>query len=318
LNFKNTWYDRNANGVYAFGPYFRDCKISATIDPSRQTVRSSECSPDNAIGTTSHSSGFNISFNGSVGFSGAGTAGGTGGTGGLSGGLSFSDSTTRSIPDIQITKSTSNEKGASWSFTGSDFEPSEWIWEHFWDYEKVEEAVKDIQKKEATFDTYTVISLPSTSETLNEKIKLYTSVQVKAFRRFQRGFWENLIGHQSYIFKAAFTNDYSFIATVPKPNNAKGTYIMGFTSPAGTSNTDIDRLQAKMKQYVSNWGDNIDFYAIGANRLDETAKNQFTFIKDIIQKNKNVFTDNNIKGTYNFYIQNVSTGNKVTEFEVAF
>ena len=316
LNFKDTMYENDKYSVNVYGPYFKECKIAATIDSSKQTVHSSLCSPDNAIGTTSHSSGFSLSLSSSVGFTGAGSKGGAGGTGGISGGLSFSESTTTSIPDIQIVKTTGDDIGASWRFYGKDFEQSEWIYENL--FKGRPEDVKNIQKNEATFNTYSIISLPSTSETTNENIKLSTSVQIAAIRRFGRGFWESFIGHTSYIVKANFSNAYQFIATVPKPNNAKGSYIMNFTSPDGASNDEIDRLQAKMKQYISNWGDNIDFYAIGASRLDETAKNQFTFIKDIIQKNKNVFTDNNIKGTYKFYIQNVSTGTKVNEFEITF
>ena len=311
LKFMDLW---KMQAQLTYGPFFKECQIGATIDPSRQTVRPSECSPETTTGSTSHTSGFSFNLGGNIGFGGAGSKGGIGGTGGASGGVTFQDTTTTSIPDIVITRNTSDVGGASWRFTGADFEPSEWIWKS--DHR---ESVKDIQKKEATFNTYTMISLPSTSETTTENIKLSTSVQVNAFKRFPRtGIWENAIGHDCLIIKGEYTNRYSFIATVPKPNNAKGNYIMNFTPPAGASNAEIDRLQAKMKQYVSNWGDNIDFYAIGANRLDETAKNQFTFIKDIIQKNKNVFTDNNIKGTYKFYIQNVSTGTQVNEFEVTF
>ena len=99
-----------------------------------------------------------------------------------------------------------------------------------------------------------------------------------------------------------------------------GEYIMAFKSPAGATNEMIDRLQAKLKEYVSTWGSNVKYYAVGKNNVDAAAKSNFAVVKQKITNNKNVFTDNNIKGTYKFYIKNTSApaDTYVDSFELTF
>lgn len=316
LGFVDTWdinyFSKDQPKDNLFGPFFQECIISATIDPSRQTVYSAECSPNTTTGTSSTTTGFKMNFAGDVGLKGDLSKGSVGVSGGVKAGITFEDSTTITIPDIRIEKQTGNT-GARWRFYGEDFKPSEWVWK-----KDHKDSVKSIQKQEATFCTYSIISVPSTSETTTETISIFTSTEIHALMRYFRSGFEVLLGHNALILKGKYTNSNQFKAVVPKPNNAIGNYVMMFKAPEGASNDEIDRLQAKLKQYISDWGDNINIFAIGKNRLDENAKKEFSYIRQIIEKNKNVFTDNNIKGTYNFYIQNVSTSEKVKEFEITF
>lgn len=98
---------------------------------------------------------------------------------------------------------------------------------------------------------------------------------------------------------------------------------MAFTPPKDTSITDREILSNALKNYFSNWGSNVNYYAFGNNNnkfaaLDPVAKNSFAGVKQTINKNMNVLKDQGFSGTYEFYIQNVSTGKKVDSFSTTF
>ena len=292
------------------GPYFDTCKISTTMDPSRQHIDPAKCDPKNEVGTTTHSSGFTFSIPLNVGFaakSGASIGGGPG--------FQFSDSQSRSIPDITITQNV-DDPAAKWTFAGRSFDPSPSVFvaDH-------PEVVTDIQKKLAVFDTYTIIEMDSDPDSETPTTQLLTTdvyVSIAAVCRIWRS-W-NLGYNKWIIWKGKYEASHTYKDKVKRPCNATGEYIMAFESPAGATDAQIDRLKTQLKEYVSSWGSNINYYAIGKNNVDATAKSNFAVVKQKITNNKSVFTHNNISGKYKFYIKNISApdGQYVDSFELTF
>ena len=292
-----------------FGPYFDTCKISTTMDASKQHIDPTECQPQTQVGSTTYTKGFSFNLPINVGFaakSGASIGGGPG--------FQFTDSNTRSIPDISVTTVVTNEK-ATWTFAGRSFDPSPSVFvsDH-------PEVVTDIQKKLAVFDTYTIIEMPSDPDSDAQTQLLTTDVYVSiaAVCRIWRA-WN--LGYNKWIInKGKYEANHTYKDKVKRPCNATGEYIMAFESPAGASNEQIDRLKTQLKEYVSSWGSNINYYAIGKNNVDAAAKSGFAVVKQKITNNKSVFTHNNISGTYKFYIKNTSApdGQYVDSFELTF
>ena len=300
LGFADQWSTLNR-----LGPYFDSCLVKSTMQDAqgKQHIDASECEPQNQSGSTTYTKGFNISIGGNLGFAGSGAS--------LSptASATFTDTSSRSIPDITTTM-TVNDSAAQWKFAGRSFDPSPscWIKDH-------PEEVADIQKKEAVFDTYSVIHMPSESGSETQTLKTTVGADIAAVFRFEKS-W-NIFGVNKWvILKGKYHVESTWKDNIKRPNNAKGEYVMVVKALDGA--TDRDKLETKLKGTVSTWGENVSYYAIGANRLDAVAKNKFAHIKDVITKNKNVFADSGIKGKYEFYIQNVSAAKKIDSFELAF
>lgn len=300
LGFKDQWSTFNR-----LGPYFDSCLVKNTMQDAqdKQHIDASECEPKSQIGSTEYTKGFSFSIGGNLGFSGSGASLGP------TASATFTDTTSRSIPDITTTM-TVDDSAAQWKFTGRSFDPSPscWIKDH-------PEEVTDIQKGEAVFDTYSIIQMPSESETETQTLKTTVGADIAAVFRFEKS-WNILGINRWIILKGKYHVESTWKDNIKRPNNAKGEYVMVVKALDGA--TDRDKLETKLKGTVSTWGENVSYYAIGENRLDAVAKNKFAHIKDVITKNKNVFADSGIKGKYEFYIQNVSSATKVDSFELAF
>ena len=300
LGFKDQWSTFNR-----LGPYFDSCLVKNTMQDAqgKQHIDASECEPQSQIGSTEYTKGFSFSIGGNLGFSGSGASLGP------SASATFTDTTSRSIPDITTTM-TVDDSAAQWKFTGRSFNPSPscWIKDH-------PEDVTDIQKSEVIFDTYSIIQMPSESETETQTLKTTVGADIAAVFRFEKS-WNILGINRWIILKGKYHVESTWKDNIKRPNNAKGEYVMVVKALDGA--TDRDKLETKLKGTVSTWGENVSYYAIGSSRLDAVAKNKFAHIKDVITKNKNVFADSGIKGKYEFYIQNVSSAVKVDSFELAF
>lgn len=300
LGFKDQWSTFNR-----LGPYFDSCLVKNTMQDAqgKQHIDASECEPKSQIGSTEYTKGFSFSIGGNLGFSGSGASLGP------TASATFTDTTSRSIPDITTTM-TVDDSAAQWKFTGRSFNPSPscWIKDH-------PEEVTDIQKSEVIFDTYSIIQMPSESETETQTLKTTVGADIAAVFRFEKS-WNILGINRWIILKGKYHVESTWKDNIKRPNNAKGEYVMVVKALDGA--TDRDKLETKLKGTVSTWGENVSYYAIGSSRLDAVAKNKFAHIKDVITKNKNVFADSGIKGKYEFYIQNVSSAVKVDSFELAF
>ena len=300
LGFVDQWSTFNR-----LGPYFDSCLVKNTMQDAqdKQHIDASECEPKSQIGSTTYTKGFNFTIGGNLGFSGSGASLGPNAS------ATFTDTSSRSIPDITTTM-TVDDSAAQWKFTGRSFDPSPscWIKDH-------PEEVTDIQKREAVFDTYSIIQMPSESGSETQTLKTTVGADIAAVFRFEKS-WNILGINRWIILKGKYHVESTWKDNIKRPNNTKGEYVMVVKALDGA--TDRDKLETKLKGTVSTWGENVAYYAIGANRLDAVAKNKFAHIKDVITKNKNVFADSGIKGKYEFYIQNVSSAAKVDSFELAF
>lgn len=272
------------------GYNFAHANIYGTMNPSLQTVREQDCSPQTTQGSdsfttgtsTTVTSGYNVGGSLNIGYALAS---------GLSGGLTFtgsythttgntiSQSSTRSIPDTKIEFSIdSNTKGPHWDC----YVPYKDGWP------------LAIQRKTAVFDTYAVYVLPSDYETRDGNVELRTKTLL----------YFSLDG--SGDLGSAYPNN--FDDHVKKPCNAKRNYIMSFHKPAGISQESLNSLHSVVKDYVPNWNDSLAYFAVGQSRLDGVAKATFDSAMQTIENNKLVLKDRGFEGSVTFYIKNAETG----------
>ncbi|MBQ7619409.1 MAG: hypothetical protein IJS51_04685, partial [Treponema sp.] len=298
LGFKNDWDD--AKHV---GPYFDHCNVASTINVASGQVskRTNDCSPQNAAGSTTFTTGSSFSIGGNVGFC------PTGPTGGVSVGYSESQSTSRSIPDISVNFGGSDPaNGATWAYTTPELSPH---WSGF--YTRCDNP-KEIQYKAAVFDTYGLYTLPAASAqpAASDTIQLKTDVSVGL--KVIAGWLETFYELDWYWFSCNLTMHY--YDYVKKPCNAYDEYIMSFEPPEGVKPAEADRLHGIVKEYISDWNSNERYYAVAQSRLDGVAKGYFGSVRKKIEDNKNVFQGRGFKGTFKFYIQKVSGGSGYLDY----
>jgi len=296
LGCANNWSDDKS-----VGPYFRGCILSPVVHSS-QHLRTNDCSPQTSTGSTSYSSGVSISMGGNIGISASGPSGG------ISGSVSFSESTTRSIPDVSIFLTQENNV-PEWTYSTPAVQPG---WSGL--YTKCDSPVA-IETNTAIFDSYCIVEVASNLSTYFEKYHLVDTTSIVRIGMTQ-GWLDGLFSleHENLVCRTTLT----FHDLFKKPNNACCQYIMSFTPPAGVTPESQDRLHNIIKDYITDWNDNVPYYTIGESNLNNVAKDYFAEAKKKIETNKNVLKERGFAGTYTFYIQNVSTGVKAASFNLSF
>lgn len=297
LGYKNEW-----DSAKHVGPYFNKCDLSSFIADS--TVKTNECSPQNAAGSTSFTTGSSFSLSGNVGFNMSGP------TGGVGVGYSESQSSTRSIPDIGVNWNGTQSHQASWNFTTPDVDA---YWSGF--YTKCDGA-KDIQAQAAVFDTYTLYNLASDKAYAagGDKVRLETYVKVGLLATV--GWVERLLD----LYWCSFGINYyiTYNDYIQKPSNTFKEYIMSFKAPDGVTPEQADRLHSIVKEYISDWNSVERYYAVGTANLDTVAKNYFASAKKKISDNKAILQGRGFKGTFKFFINRVEGGGLVDSFDLTF
>lgn len=304
------WTDDWDSGFYV-APYFENSTIQTKIEGTN--LRSGDCSPQTSQGSTSYSSGTTVNLSGNIGLAMSGPQASVGG------GLSWSESTTRSIPDISIGfYPKADRSAAEWEFTtpelrghgddsGSDIS-----------FDKP----KEIQIRAAVFDTYALFVKTTDKDNTDATIQVETYCTTKITIKTA---WKNkhkIAGitvsadceWKTYDERAIQT----FTDSILKPCNVKRQYIMGFTPPSGVSPADQDRLYAIVKEYISDWNSVTDYYAVGTGNLDNEAAKRFDAAMQTIETNKNVFHDRGFSGKFTFYIQNKESGTQPKTKEIEF
>lgn len=284
------------NNETMYGGYnFYHANIYGTMNPSLQTVREQDCSPQTTQGSdsfttgtsTTVTSGYNVGGSLNIGYALAS---------GLSGGLTFtgsytrttghtvSQSSTRSIPDTEIAfKIDPTWKGPFWDCCVP--------YKDGWPL--------PIQKTTAVFDTYAVYVLPSDYEACDGNVELSTLVRLS--------FSLDKSGDLGKLGKDGCFDDH-----VKKPCNAKRNYIMSFHKPAGISIESLNSLHSVIKDYVPTWNDSLAYYAVGQSRLDGVAKAAFNDAMKTIEDNKIVLKGRGFEGSVTFYIKNAEIGGDTT------
>ena len=299
LGFKNEWDDSKY-----VGPYFNLCEFSTALDGA--TVRDEKCEPKNASGSTTFTTGTSFSLSGNVGFNMSGP------TGGVGAGYSVSESTSRSIPDINVVCNGKSSSGnsISWSYTTPGLDP-------YWDWFVTKcDNPKQIQYVVSIFDTYTIYTLASDpASSLYETVTLKTQPHVKI--EAITG-WLTDLGTVLHWKKMRSGNTVYYNDCVTRPCNTWAEYIMSFTPPSSVAPEQADRLHSIVKEYISDWNSIQRYYAYGNTRLDSSAKAYFASVKQKISDNKNIFKTRGFSGTFKFFIQKVSGGTQVDSFELTF
>ena len=293
LGFKNEWNDSKH-----VGPYFNKCDVVSTLTVSSGdfTKRTNDCSPQNAAGSTTFTTGSSFSIGGNVGFC------PTGPTGGISVGYTESQSTSRSIPDINVVFGGSGPatNASTWNYTTPKLSP---YWSGF--YTRCD-SPKQIQYTAAIFDTYGLYTLPATSSQPADSDTIQLTTDITVGIQAIAGWLETFYELDWWTFNC--NNNAVYYDYIKKPCNTYTEYIMSFEAPEGVTPEQADRLHGVVKEYISDWNSVERYYAVGEGRLDGVAKGYFGNVKKKIEDNKNVFQGRGFKGTFKFYIQRVSGG----------
>lgn len=320
LGFVNDWGDGEADSSLCAGPYFDSFAISLKLP--KGNLEATQCSPQNAWGSTSFTtgSGFNIGAN--AGFNSSGP------TGGVSTGFSFSTSSTTSIPDISITFTPDTaDSTAEWKFAAPELtlERDDW-W--FFNGKHILHGPKSIQTTAATFDTYSLFTRDSNadSDKNNAMFEIADTISLACIKA-----WNTGSGCKAWVFPG-YSKWVRHHIPFTRPSNVSAEYIMNVTCPEGSTEEHKTMVNNALKEYFPDWASNVTYYSYyGADSgnesnsndgkytvLDEVAKNNFTSVKQKITTNKNVLKDRGFSGTYTFYIQNVEKANQPLSFSLTF
>ena len=291
LNVQNTWDDDKY-----VSPYFDKCSASVVLggDDSLD-VRTQDCQPQNQPGSTSFTTGMSVNIGGNVGIS------STGPSGGISGGVTFSNSTTQSIPDIDVNFTTTSDKTAVWTDTAATVEPG---WSGL--YTECPDP-KEIQKRMAIFDNYAVYTLGSSCGEDDGTLMLKTTVSAKLtmITGWLSGFLDTTLNWYWY----SNTTSICYYDFIKKPSNACAKYLMYFDAPSGSSPEKIELWNNVLKEYISDWDSLENYYAVGSANLDSAAKSYFASVKDKITANKDVLKSRGFEGTFTFYVKEETSPN---------
>lgn len=311
------WTDDWDHGYYK-SPYFSDCYVTTFVKNSNIKRRDNDCSPHNEGGSTNYTTGVSVNLSGNIGGSMSGPQAS------LGGGITWSESTSRSIPDIMVHWGPyrADAKGNS----GTDFEAAHWKYttkELEGDVNGSSSAIlfdnpKEIQTVQAIFDTYALFYGDCNLSDSNTEVAVFTHAAVNLCMSTA---WKS--GKKFWSLKCNWNNltactNANFDNIVVKPVNTKRNYIMGFERPEGVTAEQADRLYAIVKEYISDWNNETDYYAVGTANLDVVAKKRFDAAMTTVETNSNVFKDRGFSGTFKFYIQNTENGEKVGTKEFTF
>ncbi|MCR4822884.1 MAG: hypothetical protein K5873_08460 [Treponema sp.] len=301
LDFRNWWDDDKTTSAY-----LGDCSIENSIWASKQTVRTQDCRPQNEVGSSTHSTGFNVQLGGNIGM------GGSGPTGGFSGNLTWTKSTSMTIPNISISFNNKNNN-PYWLFNGQH---PKGRWSGF--VTRCDNPPEIQTSKAVTFETLSVYTLPSDHyEGHTDTVGLTSYIQVAL---------ERIVGWKEGFMNLDIQTKHIQCSTKPryddyirKPCNAKGDYIMYFDAPEGSTPERIDLFTRELKEVIPAWdGSKTAIYAVGAKNVDKVATDYFTTIKDKITKNKIVLKSKGFSGDFKFYIKNSDSESAASSFSITF
>ena len=265
----------------------------------------------------------------SYGKNGLGVSGGL--TGSISTGITLSESTTTSIPDISVEYKKLGDRRPTWGFTTPHPTARDKNKGTSLKYDMAFDGIKPIQKNTAVFETLAIFSIPSGDATLDrDHIRLHLSSQLcldiycGEYSKYHYDYKGTIYGSLT-----KFEADIH----IEKPCNAYRTYMMGFTPPTNLSPTDNIMLGKQLEEKCAEpnkklWIGSATYYAVVTaaeyaneteknKRIDEAAKAQFALVKNKITNNKSVFHDAGFRGKYTFYIQ-ASDNDRQDQFEVDF
>lgn len=309
LQYKNEWDDKYC------GPYFQRMVITPEFNSSKAHLITDKCSPKNQNGTTSYTSGTNITIGGNLGLQNSGPSAGGNGS------ISFVKSSSTSIQDIACLFTTFLDKG-TWYYGAKRIEPN-------YDFlTPVCDDPKTLQIQTAVFDTFSYFELPSDTYIPGvqaNKMELLTNIELD-FGGLKS--WEEIVFcplpklelHTKYF---SCKQSKQFIDHFRRPANAVGKYIISFEPPADATPEEIDRMHEILKTFIPDWDKAFDYYCFRPTSnydvaVDNSARYYFLKELDAIKRNKNILKERNFKGTCNFYIQNFDTGKKIWTESITF
>lgn len=303
LGYGNSW----DNGKYV-GPYFNYAHVTTQIQ--KASLKSTDCQPQTTTGSSSFATSQGFNFGGNVGFNASGP------TGGISGGYSYSETTTQSIPDITIALH-SGSNSAYWEYTTPEVNGT---WSGL--VTKCDGA-KTIQHNTAIFDTYAHYTMSSAEYYSQGTFPLLTNAEVSVgmLTGWITGFLgQTLHNGHAYTATSAKWTDY-----VRKPSNAFKNYVMAFEPPEGMSTSDRALLADALKVYISDWGNNVNYYGIvntdnpgDYTPIDDIAKSHFAIARKTLENNKKVLKDRGFNGKFKFYIKRSDKSDILTSFDMEF
>lgn len=258
---------------YFFGPYMRKSIITSYLeDITTETVDLYDPKPETTVGSQSHSSGFNWSINGSLGFAGNKPSGS------ISGGITFTSSYTVSESELKVIRTFDGKRRTSWTLEGIKPE----VKYGFLSSNK-HTLVGTFQTRDWSDDLtwYYRISHPSKTKTYSLYVQDYTEIA-----ELNYSFHDYEIAVHPY--------QYHHVEMTP-PVRFKQEWIMTCSNEALLNNVK--------SQLSDNWASNTTTYAVIESQLEENMSARFDKIKNSIAAVADVLVEQGYTGTYRFYVR---------------
>lgn len=322
LNWNSEW-----SGRYPYSsPHLDFYEIDMELEAKEGNA--DQASPQTSQGSTSFTSGITTNLNFSAGVTPGYSLNGPSlaGSGTVSSGVSFSESSTNSIPDVDVTYTKVSDRRCKWKFATPDvWSKDKGIFQCDMSYP----GPRPIQTRAAVFDTYVLYTIPSGDDTLDRdhlKLKIWTTTLLKTLcGQYSKHHYE----YQEWFYYSGASPYYEI--HVKQPCNTYETYIMGFTPPYPLSAVELKALNEALKEKCAEpdrplWIGSASYYGVTGKSdsaeqkksiMNSIAKSQFTLAKNKILNNKSVFHDAGFRGKYTFYIQKSDT-DRQDSFEVDF
>ncbi len=305
LNYKVEWDDKYVS------PWMDYCELTTSLGDGYASLAQSDCKPQTTQGSTSFSISQGFSLSGNVGFNSNGP------TGGVGVGYSYSESTSRSIPDISVNLTVdANGKNAKWKFAGPDIK-AEWS-----GLVTKCDGAKPIQTNTAIFDTLALYKMDSWNYWKEEKVPVSSRCEVHLKMLTA---WLTNLGLTLNWKKPGYLTWHNYTDYVKKPSNTYCNYIMYFDAPENSTPERIDLYNKILKEYITDWNSSVRYYGLrdtaksaDYSRVNEIARKHFSSTEKYINSNKDVLKARGFSGKFTFKIKNDDTNTELKTFEVTF
>lgn len=264
---------KNNSDYYFFGPYMRKSRITNTLrGADDKTVALFDPQPVSTTGgSTSYSTGFNMTLGGNFGISKNGPSAG----GNFS--LTWTESWSHLTPDLIISPKSDGARMAQWLYEGVKPKVN-WHW--YTTNEHTTVGAFQISDWELDNTMTFCIEHPDKSKAYYLNVDDYTEIAELYYD------WNN------WEIAVHYTQNHSF--QLDTPARFKQEWIMMCSNEA---------LQKNVASQVSLWQNNPTTYAITESLLESDMTNCFNKIKQTVANNASTFAAQGYTGKYHFYVR---------------
>lgn len=224
----------------------------------------------------------------------------SGPTGGISGGISYNNSTSRTVSDISA-KYTESTTSPRWDYNGGNEPWHDWEWD--WGracYRYIHGEAPATLKGDVILNNNWVWKVSNPSGTYSFDAETYVKTHwLKDF--VTRGaIDDHKFEYGTYIEPT--TNNTAI--NMNPPSRTMDNYLMSYDTPSDWDEAKITRFRDFLTEYFKLWQPNIDIYSLDENENKQITTDHFAEVMADFENNKQLFKDNKFTGTFTFKIKN--------------